>query len=63
MDRLEKVLETMSAHDPCEETGKPCEWHSEERYDEDGEMVSWDDLCFDCGQWRDWTKDLCPEPK
>jgi hypothetical protein len=44
---------------PCEVTGKPCAWQSEEWFDDNGEMTSWDDFCTDCGRWRDWTKKEC----
>lgn len=41
----------------CEVTKKPCEWQSEEWYDANGEMESWDLFCVDCGRWRDWSKE------
>lgn len=47
---------------PCKATGKPCRWESEHWHNDAGEMTSWDDFCRDCGQWRDWSKDVCPEP-
>jgi len=42
---------------PCEETKGPCEWSSEEEYDENGDMVSWDSYCGNCYRNRDWSKD------
>ena len=46
---------------PCEVTGKACEWLSEEWYDENGDMVSWDNYCVNCYTWRDWHKDTYPD--
>lgn len=42
----------------CEVTRQPCEWRSEEWYDDDGNMEAWDDFCIECGRWRDWSKDV-----
>ncbi len=47
---------------PCEVTGRPCAWRSREWFDGEGEMVGWDDFCEDCGQLRDFGKDVCPDP-
>lgn len=42
---------------PCEDTKGPCEWSSDEEYDENGDMVSWDSYCGNCYRNRDWSKD------
>lgn len=45
---------------PCAETGRACEWVSEEWYDDAGEMTSWDLYCAACCRWRDWTREEMP---
>jgi len=45
----------------CSQTGKACHWDCVEEFHDDGELKSWDHLCLDCGNWRDWSKDEYPE--
>mgnify|MGYP003419921935 FL=1 len=42
---------------PCEVTGEPCVWLSDDEYDAAGEIVAWDLFCANCYRFRDWTKD------
>jgi len=57
---MDKSTTTLSAttEAPCEANGGAHCYHSEEEYDDDGNMLSWDDYCCMCGRWRDWSKDL-----
>lgn len=48
--------------EPCTVTGGPHCYHSEEEYDDDGNMLSWDDYCCVCGHYRDWEKLPYQEP-
>lgn len=41
---------------PCEETGKGCEWISEEYEDEQGNFI-YNSFCFRCCRPRDWSLD------
>ena len=49
--------------EPCEKTGLPCCWLSDDQYDQAGELVAWDLFCSDCYRNRDWTKDEMPRPE
>ena len=48
--------------DSCDITDGPCHWVSEEWYDADGEIESWDLYCNDCYRWRDWSKEEYADP-
>jgi hypothetical protein len=55
------MKEDREIEEPCEEDGKPCDFTgSEEWYDENGEMESWDVFCWKCCRWRDWSKEELP---
>lgn len=47
----------MSDEAPCEVTGKPCRWLSDDQYDDKGELASWDLFCTDCFRSREWEND------
>lgn len=42
--------------EPCDD-GKPCTWMSDEFFNENGELESWDLFCTKCGRYRDWSKE------
>ena len=42
---------------PCEVTGQPCAWRSDDEYDDAGEIIAWDLFCSNCYRPYDWTKD------
>jgi uncharacterized membrane protein YcaP (DUF421 family) len=51
---MEQVEKKSLMEQPCEETGKSCEWISEEHEDEQGNLI-WDSFCFRCCRSRDWS--------
>lgn len=50
-----------AVEEPCEVTGRPCEWACEDEYDADGELINFDLYCVNCFRWRDWEKDELEE--
>ena len=57
---MSEQSEPRAVEEPCSVTGKPCNWLSEEWYDDAGGIESWDLFCQDCYRWRDWSKDEAP---
>jgi hypothetical protein len=59
IDAIRRHVMWLKIESPCEITGKPCRWISEEQYDDNGELENWDSFCADCYRYRDWAKDEC----
>ena len=43
--------------DPCWVTNGPCQWVSEEFFDDFGNVERWDLYCSECFRYRNWDKD------
>lgn len=47
--------------EPCDDE-LPCTWMSDEFFDENGDLESWDLFCTKCGRYRDWSKEEFNDP-